>query len=92
MTGSESKESNEEKTREVVFIVKDGKAVLRKLKQEFRIILISKLLEGIEPDDDIITSPYAAITKKLKDGDPVEIVEKEDLFAANKKKKKESTE
>ena len=88
---SESSESDEG-TREVVFIVKDGKAVLREVKTGIQDNTYIEILEGIESGDEIITSPYAAITKKLEDGDPVEIVKKEDLFAGDKKKKKESTE
>ncbi len=88
----ESQESDDEETREVVFIVKDGKAVLREVKTGIQDNTYIEVLEGIEPGDEIITSPYAAITKKLEDGDPVEIVKKEDLFAKDKKKKKETTE
>jgi HlyD family secretion protein len=88
----ESQKSDNEETREVVFIVKDGKAVLREVKTGIQDNTFIEVLEGIEPGDEIITSPYAAITKKLEDGDPVEIVKKEDLFAKDKKKKKETTE
>jgi HlyD family secretion protein len=88
----ESQKSSDEETREVVFIVKDGKAVLREVKTGIQDNTYIEVLEGIEPGDEIITSPYAAITKKLEDGDPVEIVKKEDLFAKDKKKKKETTE
>jgi HlyD family secretion protein len=88
----ESQESDDEETQEVVFIVKDGKAVLREVKTGIQDNTYIEVLEGIEPGDEIITSPYAAITKKLEDGDPVEIVKKEDLFAKDKKKKKETTE
>ena len=88
----ESQESDDEETREVVFIVKDGKAVLQEVKTGIQDNTYIEVLEGIEPGDEIITSPYAAITKKLEDGDPVEIVKKEDLFAKDKKKKKETTE
>jgi len=88
----ESQESGDEETREVVFIVKDGKAVLQEVKTGIQDNTYIEVLEGIEPGDEIITSPYAAITKKLEDGDPVEIVKKEDLFAKDKKKKKETTE
>ena len=88
---SESSKTNEE-NREVVFIVKDGKAVLKEVKTGIQDNTYIEILEGIESGDEIITSPYAAITKKLENGDPVEVVKKEDLFAGNKKKKKESTE
>lgn len=90
---TKSSKSDFEETREVVFIAKDGKAVLKKVKTGIQDNTYIEILEGIEPGDEIITSPYAAITKKLEDGNSVEIVKKEDLFAdGKKKKKKESTE
>jgi HlyD family secretion protein len=90
--GSESTEKKEEETREVVFIVKDGKAVKKEVKTGIQDNTDIEILEGVEPGDEIITSPYAAISKKLEDGNSVEIVKKEDLFTTNKKKKKESAE
>jgi HlyD family secretion protein len=90
--GSESTEKKEEETREVVFIVKDGKAVKKEVKTGIQDNTYIEILEGVEPGDEIITSPYAAISKKLEDGNSVEIVKKEDLFTTNKKKKKESAE
>jgi HlyD family secretion protein len=88
----ESLKSVDQEAREVVFIVKDGKAVLRKVKTGIQDNTYIEVLEGVEPGDDIITAPYAAITKKLEDGDPVEIVKKEDLYSKEKKKKKDTTE
>lgn len=88
--GSESSVKQEEKALEVVFIVKDGKAVMKKVKTGIQDNTYIEILEGIETGDEIITSPYAAISKKLKDGDQVEVVKKEDLFAKDKKKKKET--
>ena len=90
--GSESTEKKEEETQEVVFIVKDGKAVKKEVKTGIQDNTYIEILEGVEPGDEIITSPYAAISKKLEDGNSVEIVKKEDLFTTNKKKKKESAE
>jgi HlyD family secretion protein len=90
--GSESTEKKEEETREVVFIVKDGKAVKKEVETGIQDNTYIEILEGVEPGDEIITSPYAAISKKLEDGNSVEIVKKEDLFTTNKKKKKESAE
>jgi HlyD family secretion protein len=85
-------ESTDEETREVIFIAKDGKAVIRKVKTGIQDNTYIEILEGVEPGDEVITSPYAAITKKLEDGDPVEIVKKEDLFANGKKRKRNSSE
>jgi HlyD family secretion protein len=91
-TSDKETESSDEEIREVVFIVKDGKAVIREVKTGIQDNTYIEIVEGIEPGDEIITSPYAAITKKLEDGDPIEIVAKEDLFTNSKKRKRNSSE
>jgi HlyD family secretion protein len=80
-------ESTEEENLEIVFVAKDGKAVLKKIKTGIQDNTYIEVIEGIELSEDIITAPYAAISKKLKDNDPVEIVKKEELFTKEKKKK-----
>jgi len=83
----QKKESTDEENLEIVFVAKDGKAVLRKVKTGIQDNTYIEVIEGIELDEDIITAPYAAISKKLKDNDPIEIVDKEELFTKEKKKK-----
>jgi len=89
---SKATETKKDEAQEVIFIVKDGKAVMKKVKTGIQDNAYIEILEGIQLGDEIVTAPYAAISKKLKDGDPVEIVKKEDLFAKEKKKKKGSSE
>jgi HlyD family secretion protein len=89
---SESSDADKKEAREVIFLVKDGKAVMKKVKTGIQDNTYIEILEGVEAGDEIVTAPYAAISKKLEDGDPVEVVKKEDLFAKEKKKKKESSE
>jgi HlyD family secretion protein len=91
-TGSESAKTDEKEAQEIVFIVKDGKAVIKKVKTGIQDNTYIEILEGVEPGDEIITAPYAAISKKLENDDPVEVVKKEDLFAKENKKKKGSSE
>jgi HlyD family secretion protein len=91
-SGSETTKTDEKETQEVVFAVKDGKAVIKKVKTGIQDNTYIEILEGVEPGDEIITAPYAAISKKLENDDPVEVVKKEDLFAKEKKNKKGSSE
>ena len=91
-TGSESAKTDEKESQEIVFIVKDGKAAIKKVKTGIQDNTYIEILEGVESGDELITAPYAAISKKLENDDPVEVVKKEDLFAKDKKKKKESSE
>lgn len=87
-SSDQKKASTEEENREIVFIAKDGKALLREIKTGIQDNTYIEVISGIEPGEDVITAPYAAISKKLKENDPVEVVDKEDLFAKEKKKKK----
>ena len=85
----EVKEDEEEEINEVVFMVNDeSKAEFVKVKTGIQDNNYIQILEGVEEDDEIITSPYNAISKKLKTDAVVEVVDKKDLFKNDKKKKK----
>jgi len=82
-------EDEEEEMNEVVFIVNDeSKAEFVKVKTGIQDNNYIQILEGIEEGDEIITAPYNAISKKLNADAMVEVVDKEDLFKNDKKKKK----
>ncbi len=85
----EVKDDEEEEKNEVVFIVNDeSQAEFVKVKTGIQDNNYIQILEGIEEDDEIITAPYNAISKKLKADAVVEVVDKKDLFKSDKKKKK----
>lgn len=85
----EVKEDEEEEINEVVFMVNDeSKAEFVKVKTGIQDNNYIQILEGVEEDDEIITAPYNAISKKLKTDAVVEVVDKKDLFKNDKKKKK----
>ncbi len=66
---------------EVVFVLqKDGtvkKAVVRSGVQDINYI---EILSGLKLGDQVITAPYSAISKTLKDGTKVKSVRKEELY------------
>ncbi len=85
----EVKEDVEDELNEVVFMVnEENKAVFFKVKTGIQDNNYIQILEGVEEDDEIITAPYNAISKKLKTDAVVEVVDKKDLFKNDKKKKK----
>lgn len=85
----EVKDDSEEEINEIVFMVTDeSKAEFIKVKTGIQDNNYIQILEGIEEDDEIITAPYNAISKKLKTDATVEVVDKKDLFNNDKKKKK----
>jgi HlyD family secretion protein len=66
---------------EVVFVLqKDGtvkKAVVRSGVQDINYI---EILSGLKEGDEVITAPYSAISKTLKEGSKVKKVAKEELY------------
>ncbi len=70
----------EEELKEVVFIISNDSAILQIVKtgiQDNRRIEIS---EGLTEDDKVVTAPYSAISRRLKNGSIVKIVDKDELF------------
>jgi HlyD family secretion protein len=65
---------------ECVFVHEEGKALLRKVKTGVQDNMYIHITEGLEKGEEVITGPYRAVSKRLKDGDEIKVVEKEDLF------------
>jgi len=75
----------EKKTDEIficAFVLDNGVARLRVIKTGIQDNNFIQVLSGLKPDDEIITAPYSAISKSLKNGTKVEKVEKEELFSS----------
>jgi HlyD family secretion protein len=64
--------------KEVVFILKDGKAQMKQVKTGISDYENIQITEGIEEGEEIITGPFLVVSKRLEDGDEVEIKEKEE--------------
>jgi HlyD family secretion protein len=80
--GEETAETDTKKEDlvEVVFVYEEGKAKMVKVKTGIQDNMFIEITEGISEDQEIITGPYRAVSKKLKDNDPVKKVDKKDLF------------
>ena len=73
-------ETKKEDLVEVVFVYEEGKAKMVKVTTGIQDNMFIEITEGIEKDQEIITGPYRAVSKKLKDNDLVKKVDKKDLF------------
>ena len=71
--------------KEYVFMVKDGKAVMQEVKTGIQDITYIQVLSGLEEGQEVITAPYRAISKRLKNDDPVKVVDKKELYAEEEK-------
>ena len=68
----------------VVFVVKDGKAVKKKVKTGIQDRSFIEISEGLDTTAQVISDPYSAIAKTLKDGSEVKIVDKKEIFNTKK--------
>ena len=75
----------EEDIKEYVFLYVDGKAKLQEVKTGIQDNSNIQILSGLESGQEIIVSPYRAVSKSLKNNDEVEKVEKEELFKTEDK-------
>lgn len=76
--------ANDIKIQECVFLVSDGKAKLVKVKTGIQDINYIEITEGVKEGDEIISAPYAVVSKLLKDGSAVKVVDKSLLYSIKK--------
>jgi HlyD family secretion protein len=66
---------------EIVFVVqKDGKVKRVVVKTDIQDINYIEIRSGLNEGDEVVTGPFNAISKTLKDGTAVKVVPKEKLF------------
>lgn len=65
----------------VVFILdKEGKIKKVKVKTDIQDINNIEVVSGLKEGDTVITGPYDVVSKTLKEGDKVKVVDKKELF------------
>lgn len=86
---SEKKQNNDDliKIQECVFVYNaaEGKVKMVPVKTGIQDNNYIEILSGIKEGDEIVSAPYSAIAKELKDGDVVNKVDKAELFSVTKK-------
>jgi len=90
----ESDETVEEKTetvtsaketQEFVFVVVDEQVLLRPVKTGIQDSQHIEILEGLKEGEMVVSGPYNAVSKTLKDKATVKVVPKEELFVKEEK-------
>ena len=76
---------DETKAKECVFVILDGKAKKVLVKTGIQDNDYIEIISGIKEGDEVVSGPYSAISKKLKDGAALKKVEKNELFNSGKK-------
>jgi HlyD family secretion protein len=71
--------------QEYVFLYSEGKVKMLKVKSGIQDNTYIQIVSGLKENDEVVTSPYTAITKTLKDNAKVKKVDKKELFKEEKK-------
>ncbi|MBM3403372.1 MAG: efflux RND transporter periplasmic adaptor subunit [Bacteroidetes bacterium] len=72
--------ADNQEVEECIYIFENGIAKMQKVKTGIQDNTYIEIIEGVKEGDEIITAPYTAVSKKLKDKDKVKKVDKKELF------------
>lgn len=82
--GERKKKKDEDKKAddeaEMVFVVKDGTATLRKVKTGVQNDKVIEIKSGLNEGEEVVSAPFSAITRTLKNNSKVQVVNKDELF------------
>jgi HlyD family secretion protein len=83
VTVTTAAQSQEKKEIECVFVVENGVIQLRPVETGIQDNTYIQVLSGLKAGEQIVSGPYSAISRILKDKDEVEVVPKEELYNGN---------
>jgi len=78
---SDEAAASKEELREVVFVFANGEVKAKEVKTGIQDDRYIQILSGLKAGEEVVTAPFSAISKKLKDGEKVQKVKKDDLFS-----------
>jgi HlyD family secretion protein len=84
-TDSDKVKKKVEVAQEYVFLYDNGVAKMVKVKTGIQDNTYIQIMEGLKDGQEVITAPYRAVSKKLKDGDKVKKAEAKDLYTDESK-------
>lgn len=68
-------------TTEIVFLYNNGVVTKQKVKTGIQDETYIQILEGLTEKQEVVSAPYKAVSRLLKNGDKVKKADKKDLFA-----------
>ncbi len=74
-----------DKVKEVVFIASADTVTMVEVSTGVQDDSYIQILTGLQEGDEVVTGPYSAVSKKLKEGLEIKIVDEEDLYKTKKK-------
>lgn len=85
VTESDEKSKAASTQHEVVFVLNNGKVEMRKVETGIQDSQYIQVIEGLKEGETVVSGPYAAVSRTLKNDMEVEVVSKEELFEKDKK-------
>ena len=70
----------DEELKEVVFTVSKDSALMQIVKTGIQDNKFIEIINGLSEEAQVVTAPYSAISRKLKDGSIIKVVDKKELF------------
>jgi HlyD family secretion protein len=66
--------------KEIVFVTDAGKAIAKEVKTGIQDASYIEIVSGLKEGETVVKAPFKLISKTLKDGKPVKVVDEKDLF------------
>jgi len=66
--------------KEVVFVVSNDSAIVRHVETGIQDTRFIEVISGLDSSQQIVVGPFSAVSRRLRNGMNVEVVEKKDLF------------
>lgn len=74
----------EDNKKECVFVVANGKAEIRFVKTGIQNTQYIHISSGLDTSDQVVTAPYSAVSRKLRNKKAIEVVSEDQLYSSKK--------
>jgi HlyD family secretion protein len=72
-----NEETEEEEIKEIVFVISEGKATIKEVKTGIQDNNYIEIVSGLDATQEVVSAPYSAISKLLKEGTEVTVQQSE---------------
>jgi HlyD family secretion protein len=72
--------TDKKEVKEIVFVVENGKVKAKPVTTGIQDASYIEITAGVNEGESIVKAPFKLISKTLKDGDAVKVVDEKDLF------------
>jgi len=84
-SNSDNTNQTDNEAKEIVFVYNSGKVKAVEVVTGIQDDEYIEIKSGLKEGEEVVTAPYSAISRILKDGSEVEKVKREDLFIEDQK-------